>query len=75
MPQQQAGYKAAILFLSPRKITLQRGTGPYKGQGEGYENRQCIYHTFTFQRQTTLIIIILGHQTSAASQNAKETWG
>ena len=35
MPQQQAGYKAAILSLSFLSLTLQRGTGPYKGQGEG----------------------------------------
>ena len=40
MPQQQVGYKAAILSLSVPEITLQRGTGPYKGRGEGIQNRQ-----------------------------------
>ena len=40
MPQQQAGYKAAILSLSFLSLTLQRGTGPYKGWGEGHGGHQ-----------------------------------
>lgn len=44
MPQQQAGYKAAILSLSHLEMTLQRGTGPYKGPGErGRMNTLSIY--------------------------------
>jgi len=35
VPQQQAGYKAAIQSLSSQSVVLQRGTGPYKGWGEG----------------------------------------
>ncbi len=34
MPHQQAGYKAAILFLSPEEKPLQTGMGPYEGMGE-----------------------------------------
>jgi len=52
MPHQQAGYKAAILSLSPNEKSLQTGTGPYKGRKKLKLTLPAIDHQFGSQHES-----------------------